>query len=304
MADISDRDIKCKGPSAATNAKAQGPPPTGKPSTACPQLRAARVPGLGPSHAGTRRDWLRPEMLSPAAEAKQRRGVGSCVHVFCGRLHRPLARAFALAGAANHGSGTSDEEVGCGQVFDLLVVVAASPFSWANSRSYYYCYFSVLALLTLSSISLLFFPSLKPAQIQHCSLPAPCDRVDASACRPSFQPVRPLPPLAFHSLLRQPVHVSAPCSTSTALKHPRDPPTSTETHSGSPAGQHKPLSSPTHEESQDVESSHATTQTSPSAAMADLQGRKVFKVFNQDFVVDERYTVTKELGQGAYGIVW
>ncbi|KAL8307705.1 hypothetical protein RB593_006191 [Gaeumannomyces tritici] len=38
--------------------------------------------------------------------------------------------------------------------------------------------------------------------------------------------------------------------------------------------------------------------------MSDLQGRKVFKVFNQDFVVDERYTVTKELGQGAYGIVW
>ena len=36
----------------------------------------------------------------------------------------------------------------------------------------------------------------------------------------------------------------------------------------------------------------------------DLQGRKVFKVFNQDFVVDERYTVTKELGQGAYGVVW
>jgi hypothetical protein len=30
----------------------------------------------------------------------------------------------------------------------------------------------------------------------------------------------------------------------------------------------------------------------------------VFKVFNQDFIVDERYTVTKELGQGAYGIVW
>ncbi|GKT91356.1 hypothetical protein Ct61P_09206 [Colletotrichum tofieldiae] len=24
--------------------------------------------------------------------------------------------------------------------------------------------------------------------------------------------------------------------------------------------------------------------------MADLQGRKVFKVFNQDFIVDERYT--------------
>ncbi|KAL8725856.1 MAG: hypothetical protein Q9166_007102 [cf. Caloplaca sp. 2 TL-2023] len=37
--------------------------------------------------------------------------------------------------------------------------------------------------------------------------------------------------------------------------------------------------------------------------MADLQGRKVFKVFNQDFIVDERYNVTKELGQGAYGIV-
>lgn len=34
-----------------------------------------------------------------------------------------------------------------------------------------------------------------------------------------------------------------------------------------------------------------------------LQNRKVFKVFNQDFIVDERYTVTKELGQGAYGIV-
>ncbi len=38
--------------------------------------------------------------------------------------------------------------------------------------------------------------------------------------------------------------------------------------------------------------------------MADMAGRKVFKVFNQDFIVDERYTVTKELGQGAYGIVW
>jgi mitogen-activated protein kinase 7 len=35
-----------------------------------------------------------------------------------------------------------------------------------------------------------------------------------------------------------------------------------------------------------------------------LVGRKSFKVFNQDFVVDERYQVTKELGQGAYGIVW
>lgn len=30
----------------------------------------------------------------------------------------------------------------------------------------------------------------------------------------------------------------------------------------------------------------------------------MFKVFNQEFVVDERYNVTKELGQGAYGIVW
>src|ERR1700760_4737919 len=37
---------------------------------------------------------------------------------------------------------------------------------------------------------------------------------------------------------------------------------------------------------------------------SDLQGRKVFQVFNQEFVVDERYNVTKELGQGAYGIVW
>jgi mitogen-activated protein kinase 7 len=38
--------------------------------------------------------------------------------------------------------------------------------------------------------------------------------------------------------------------------------------------------------------------------MAETAGRKVFKVFNQEFIVDERYTVTKELGQGAYGIVW
>lgn len=38
--------------------------------------------------------------------------------------------------------------------------------------------------------------------------------------------------------------------------------------------------------------------------MAELQGRKVFKVFNQDFIVNENYNVTKELGQGAYGIVW
>ena len=38
--------------------------------------------------------------------------------------------------------------------------------------------------------------------------------------------------------------------------------------------------------------------------MGDIPGRRTFKVFNQDFIVDERYTVTKELGQGAYGIVW
>lgn len=38
--------------------------------------------------------------------------------------------------------------------------------------------------------------------------------------------------------------------------------------------------------------------------MSDLAGRKTFKVFNQEFIVDDRYTVTKELGQGAYGIVW
>ncbi|EPS36201.1 hypothetical protein H072_10237 [Dactylellina haptotyla CBS 200.50] len=34
-----------------------------------------------------------------------------------------------------------------------------------------------------------------------------------------------------------------------------------------------------------------------------MDHRKLFRVFNQDFIVDERYTVTKELGQGAYGIV-
>ncbi|GAB7349964.1 hypothetical protein MBLNU459_g0654t2 [Dothideomycetes sp. NU459] len=37
--------------------------------------------------------------------------------------------------------------------------------------------------------------------------------------------------------------------------------------------------------------------------MAEVAGRRTFKVFNQDFVVDSRYTITKELGQGAYGIV-
>jgi mitogen-activated protein kinase 7 len=38
--------------------------------------------------------------------------------------------------------------------------------------------------------------------------------------------------------------------------------------------------------------------------MPELQGRKVFKVFNQDFIVDERDNETKEMDQGAYGIVW
>jgi len=37
--------------------------------------------------------------------------------------------------------------------------------------------------------------------------------------------------------------------------------------------------------------------------MSHIPGRKAFKVFNQEFIVDERYQVTKELGQGAYGIV-
>lgn len=37
--------------------------------------------------------------------------------------------------------------------------------------------------------------------------------------------------------------------------------------------------------------------------MSDLPGRKAFKVFSQEFIVDERYNVTKEIGQGAYGIV-
>lgn len=37
--------------------------------------------------------------------------------------------------------------------------------------------------------------------------------------------------------------------------------------------------------------------------MGDGTSKRTFKVFNQDFVVDSRYTITKELGQGAYGIV-
>jgi hypothetical protein len=40
------------------------------------------------------------------------------------------------------------------------------------------------------------------------------------------------------------------------------------------------------------------------AMSSDIGPRKAFKVFQQEFLVDERYTVTKELGQGAYGIVW
>lgn len=38
--------------------------------------------------------------------------------------------------------------------------------------------------------------------------------------------------------------------------------------------------------------------------MTDVGGRRSFKVFGQEFIVDARYNVTKELGQGAYGIVW
>lgn len=38
--------------------------------------------------------------------------------------------------------------------------------------------------------------------------------------------------------------------------------------------------------------------------MTEVGGRRSFKVFGQEFIVDARYNVTKELGQGAYGIVW
>lgn len=34
-----------------------------------------------------------------------------------------------------------------------------------------------------------------------------------------------------------------------------------------------------------------------------VKDRKVVKIFNQDFVIDEQYTVTKELRHGAFGIV-
>lgn len=39
--------------------------------------------------------------------------------------------------------------------------------------------------------------------------------------------------------------------------------------------------------------------------MKDLlaQGRRVFNVHSQDFVVQDNFELTKELGQGAYGIV-
>lgn len=33
------------------------------------------------------------------------------------------------------------------------------------------------------------------------------------------------------------------------------------------------------------------------------EGRTTFKVFNQEFTVESKYNVTKELGQGAYGVV-
>jgi len=35
-----------------------------------------------------------------------------------------------------------------------------------------------------------------------------------------------------------------------------------------------------------------------------VPGRKSFPVFNQEFLIDDRYVVQKELGQGAYGVVW
>jgi len=51
-------------------------------------------------------------------------------------------------------------------------------------------------------------------------------------------------------------------------------------------------------------SSHSTGRPTNLPTMAALAGRKIFKAYNQDFIVDERWTVDKELGQGAYGIVW
>lgn len=37
--------------------------------------------------------------------------------------------------------------------------------------------------------------------------------------------------------------------------------------------------------------------------MADKIERHTFKVFNQDFSVDKRFQLIKEIGHGAYGIV-
>jgi hypothetical protein len=34
------------------------------------------------------------------------------------------------------------------------------------------------------------------------------------------------------------------------------------------------------------------------------QRHTLFKVMNQEFWVDNKFRITKELGQGAYGIVW
>lgn len=36
----------------------------------------------------------------------------------------------------------------------------------------------------------------------------------------------------------------------------------------------------------------------------DLKDRAIFTAFKQEFIVDKRYTVQKEMGKGAYGIVW
>ena len=38
--------------------------------------------------------------------------------------------------------------------------------------------------------------------------------------------------------------------------------------------------------------------------MAAHQRHTLFKVMNQEFWVDNKFRITKELGQGAYGIVW
>jgi len=34
------------------------------------------------------------------------------------------------------------------------------------------------------------------------------------------------------------------------------------------------------------------------------QRHTLFKVMNQEFWVDNKFRITKELGQGAYGLVW